>query len=301
VSVAVAMAGCASSTTVPTALSNSPAAPPARGASTAPVTATTQGATLSGCPSARRESQLPVLAHLADDPDDVAVDGAGDIWVTARAAHRITELSAHGAVLATVSDSGGPEGIAALPDGRFVVADQLSNALSILTPGETNVSPLQPLSNHTTNAGVDGISYDATNKRVLVPDSPNGTLLAYVVGGDTTVLRRALGRPVAATTDPLGDTYIGMENAPGVLVIAPNGTARSLGTFSQVDEVVYLNGLLYVADLAGTVDAIDPVSGRSAALVVAAPAPQGLAATTDGSLVLVDETTRVVATVAACR
>ena len=294
------MAGCSSAAPVSsgaavtsdTATSSSAPATSAPGASTA---------TLSGCPSAQRESQLPVLAHLAADPDDVVVDSSGNIWVTALAAHRITELSATGQVMSTVSDTGGPEGIVALPDGRFVVADQQSNALSIFTPGDKDVSALQVLTNHTANAGVDGIYYDATNKRLLVPDSPNGTLLSYVVGGVITELRHGLGRPVAATTDPSGDTYIGMENAPGVLVTAPNGTVRSLGSFQQVDEVVYLNGLLYVADLAGTVDAIDPASGRSATLVVDAPAPQGLAATRTGRLVLVDETTHVVATVAPCR
>ncbi len=68
-----------------------------------------------------------------------------------------------------------------------------------------------------------------------------------------------------------------------------------------MDEVVYLNGLLYVADLAGTVDAIDPVSGGWTALVTAAPAPQGLAATASGGLLLVDETTHVLATLTPCR
>jgi DNA-binding beta-propeller fold protein YncE len=121
------------------------------------------------------------------------------------------------------------------------------------------------------------------------------------VGGGTTVLRLGLGRPVTATADPAGTTYIGMENAPGVLAVAPTGTTRSLGSFSEVDEVVYLNGLLYVADLAGTVDAIDTATGRSVALVTAAPAPQGLAATPNGTLVLVDESTRVVAALGPCR
>jgi glucose/arabinose dehydrogenase len=294
------MAGCspAAPVTTDTPVRSAPATNSSAAPTSAPASAT---ATLNGCPSARRESQLPVLAHLDIAPDDVIVDSAGDIWVTALAAHRITELSAAGHVIATVGDAGGPEGIAALPDGRFVVADQQSNALSVFTPGDKTVSALVALTNHTANAGVDGIDYDAVNGRLLIPDSPNGTLLSYAVGGAITELRHGLGRPVAASTDPTGDTYIGMENPPGVLMTAPSGTARSLGSFQQVDEVVYLNGLLYVADLAGTVDAIDPASGRSATLVVAAPAPQGLAATAAGDLVLVDETTRLVAAVAPCR
>jgi sugar lactone lactonase YvrE len=241
------------------------------------------------------------IARITASPDDVTVDRAGNIWVTALDAHLINELSARGKVLATISDPGGPEGLLELPDGRLVVADQVANALGVFLPGDARVSRLLTLANHTANAGVDGIGYDAAHQRLLIPDSPNGDLLAYSIGGGTTVLRRGLGRPVAATTDPAGNVYIGMENAPGVLVVSPSGTARSLGSFSQVDEVVYLNGLVYIADLAGTVDAIDPATGQSKTLVTSAPAPQGLAATADGTLILVDETTHVVASLAPCR
>ena len=142
----------------------------------------------------------------------------------------------------------------------------------------------------------------ATSQTLLIPDSPNGALLGYSLAtGTTTILRRGLGRPVAATTDPAGNLYIGMENRPGVLVVSPTGATRSLGSFSQVDEVVYVDGLLYVADLGGTVNAIDPATGQSRPLVSPAPNPQGLASTADGTLILVDETTHLVATLTPCR
>ncbi len=299
-SVAFVLAGCTSS--APPAVSRTLAASVSPTvATTAPTSATGQPATLNGCPAARTEAQLTVLARVAASPDDVTVDRAGNIWVSALDARLITELSASGKLLATVSDPGGPEGIVELPDGRLAVADQVANALGVFRPGDVRVSRLLTLTNHTANAGVDGIGYDAAHQRLLVPDSPNGTLLAYAAGGATTVLRRGLGRPVAATTDPGGNMYIGMENVPGVLVVSPTGATRSLGSFSQVDEVVYVNGLLYVADLAGTVDAIDPVTGQSKRLVSPAPAPQGLAATADGTLILVDETTHVVAALTPCR
>jgi hypothetical protein len=300
VSMVIALVACASSP--PPAANQTPVAlgSPVI-ATTSPSVAIGQPATLAGCPPARTEAQLTVLAHITASPDDVTVDRAGNIWVAALDAHVITELSASGRLLATVSDPGGPEGIVELPDGRLVVADQQANALGVFNPGDARVSRLLTLTNHTANAGVDGIDYNAARQRLLIPDSPNGTLIAYTMGGGTTVLRRGLGRPVAATTDPGGNVYIGMENAPGVLVVSPTGATRSLGSFSQVDEVVYLNGLLYVADLAGTVDAIDPATGRSTPLVTAAPAPQGLAATAGGALILVDETTHVVAALTPCR
>ena len=121
------------------------------------------------------------------------------------------------------------------------------------------------------------------------------------MGGGVTEVAHGLGRPVAVTTDPAGDIYIGMENAPGVLAMTRNGATRSLGTFTQVDEVVFLNGLLYVADLGGTVAAVDPATGRTATLVTRAPAPQGLTATRSGGLLLADETAKVVVTLSACR
>jgi streptogramin lyase len=297
----VALAACSAPQQQPT--TGTPAATTSPPATTqAPPTATPRVATLAGCPPARPEAQLTDIAHITASPDDITVDRAGNIWVTALDAHLITELSASGNVLATVTDPGGPEGIVQIPDGRLVVADQQANALGVFNPGDARVSRLLTLTNHTANAGVDGLNYDAAHQRLLIPDSPNGALLGYSLAtGTTTVLRRGLGRPVAATTDPAGNIYVGMENAPGVLAVSPTGATRSLGSFSQVDEVVYIDGLLYVADLAGSVDAIDPTTGQSKALVTAAPAPQGLAATTSGTLILVDETTRLVAALTPCR
>lgn len=298
VATGLAVTGCTAPTPVTIPLPSASASP---AVATAPPPAAPRLATLAACPPARSEAQLTALAHITASPDDVTVDHAGNIWVTALDAHLITELSANGKLLATVSDPGGPEGIVDLPDGRFVVADQQANALGVFNPGDARVSRLLTLTNHTANAGVDGIYYDSANQRLLIPDSPNGTLLGYSLPtGTTTVLRRGLGRPVAATTDPTANTYIGMENRPGVLVVSPTGATRSLGSFSQVDEVLYLNGLLYVADLAGSVNAIDPATGQSRPLVTAAPNPQGLAATADGTLILVDETTHVVARLSPC-
>jgi streptogramin lyase len=99
---------------------------------------------LTGCPRPRSESQLPILAHITASPDDLTVDSAGNLWVSELAANLIAELSSSGQRLATVSDPGGPEGIAALPDGRLVVADQRSNARSIFRPGDVRVSPIAP-------------------------------------------------------------------------------------------------------------------------------------------------------------
>ena len=299
-STSIALAACSAPEQQPTTVT--PAAttlPPAT--TPEPATATPRLATLAACPPTRSEAQLTDLARITASPDDVTVDHRGNIWVTALDAHLITELSASGRVLATVSDPGGPEGIVELPDGRLVVADQQANALGVFNPGDARVSRLLNLTNRTANAGVDGIYYDSANQRLLIPDSPNGDLLGYSLTTRTsTVLRRGLGRPVTATTDPAGNTYIGMENRPGVLVVSPTGATRSLGSFAQVDEVVYLNGLLYVADLAGSVDAIDPITGQSKTLVTPAPNPQGLASTADGSLILVDETTHVVARLSPC-
>jgi hypothetical protein len=297
--IGLAVTGCTSPAPVSSPMPSVSASPAV--ATATPAAAIARPATLAGCPPTRSEAQLAVLAHITASPDDLTVDRAGNLWVTALDAHVITELSVSSNVIATLTDPGGPEGIVELPDGRLVVADQQANALGVFTPGDARVSRLLTLTNHTANAGIDGINYDSANQRLLIPDSPNGALLGYsLTTGTTTVLKRGLGRPVAATTDPAGNTYIGMENRPGVLVVSLAGATRSLGSFSQVDEVVYLNGLLYVADLAGSVDAIDPTTGQSKTLVTAAPDPQGLASTADGTLIVVDETTHVVAGLSSC-
>jgi sugar lactone lactonase YvrE len=141
------------------------------------------------------------------------------------------------------------------------------------------------------DAGVDGIALDTSGTRLLVPDSPHGTLYAYdFATRRKTLLTSFLGRAVAAAQ--MGNhIYIAVEGVPGLMIVAQNGgrANAAFGVFPQADDVIAANGLLYVTLIgAGELVAIDPVIGTRRVLVRDMREPQGLTQLPDGRLLVSD-------------
>jgi sugar lactone lactonase YvrE len=279
---------------------STPVAPPSATVAATPSPVASPVATLSSCAAPRDLGSLEVLHHFSVSPDDIAADAHGDLWATALAAGQLIELDASGAVLAVHRVAGGPEGVAV--DGADVyVAQQNLNAVRAVLPTDHQ---LVSLPNHTTNAGIDGIALDIAGNRLLIPDSPNGRLVAVGLAEPhaQAVLAGGLGRPVAAAVDGAGTTYVASESAPGLTAISAAGATRTLGHFTNLDEVVADHGLLYVTELdRRDVLAVDPVTGASVPVAVNLPSPQGLAVTSSGALAVIDATTNTLYVVPACR
>lgn len=312
-----------SASPTPSAVRSS-AGPSSTPAATASSTPSLPQVTLAGCGPPRDAHALQVVHTFAVSPDDIAVGDAGRLWVTAREANQLIGISASGGTdraVTTQTVSGGPEGVAS--DGStLLVAQQDRNAIAVVTPAPSSAShTLVSFPNPTSNAGIDGIAIDAAGHRLLVPDSPTGQLFAVSLAAPapaTTgpalpataasapssppqLLGSGLGRPVAAATDPAGNVYVASESTPGLSVISPSGAKRPLGHFTDLDEVVYHAGLLYVTELDHRdVLAVDPSSGASAAVSVNLPSPQGLAVTASGTLEIVDSITNTLYSMPAC-
>jgi len=242
-----------------------------------------------------------MIARLTGDPDDVSAAADGSIWVSDSDLNAVLHLSGGGAVLARIQVND-PEGSVVLPDGQLVVADQAGNRIVIaaLTPG-AQAKELAALPAAAGQLGVDGIGYDAAGAQLLVPDSPVGRLFSISpASGALTLLASGMGRIVDATIGPDGAIYAVAETARGLQrVPAGGGAAVQVGGLSDLDDVVALNGLLYVTDLSGSVWAVDPSSGGQRELVSHAAAPQGLVVL-GGRLVLVDETSRALSWLPPC-
>lgn len=234
--------------------------------------------------------------------DDVALAPDGTVWVASETGNVILHADASLHTLRTVTDRSGPEGIIVLGDGTLLVAEQNANRVVRFNPSTGSFTTFFTLTNRTANAGVDGLGIDPANARLLVPDSPNGTLIGVPLnGGSGTVLARGLGRPVAAWADQDGSVLVALENAPGIVRVDAAGHVTSIGHLDDLDEVIDHNGLLYVADLrGGTLRAVDPRTGADRVLVTATPQPQGLALRPDGSFLLADSTRAEIATVPSC-
>jgi hypothetical protein len=296
-----ALAACASAVThTPADGSPTPRAPatvttPATVATPTPAPTTT----LAACAAAVTRTALHVVHRFTVSPDDIAIDTSGRLWVSARGGDQLIGMNPDGSGVATVTVPGGPEGVAVASSGIYV-AQQNLNAIEEITPQRRQVITFP---NRTANAGIDGIAIGATSQTLLVPDSPDGTLLELSLIGSPSprVIATHLGRPVSAAAGPSGDIFVANESSPGLVVVTPAGAVRKLGGFTDLDEVVAFAGLLYVTELnRHDVVAVDPTSGASVPLALNLPAPQGLAVTANGTLEIVDATTDTLYSLPAC-
>ena len=277
------------STTAPTSASASPSASP-------------QG--LVSCPPAQPLTSLAVLARTDISPDDLLALPDGTVWLSDPDSGHIEHLAADGHVLTRTADSQAPEGMVTV-GGSIVLAEQTTNRLVRFTPPDTTRSTVLTLPSRGTAAGVDGIGLDVAGGRVLIPDSPHGTLLsANPDGGGVRTLATGLGRDVAAAVGPDGAIWVAVEGTRGLLrVPAAGGSATAVGgsALTQLDDVVVVGSLLYATSLTtNEVVAIDPTTGADRVLVTGGQSLQGLALLPDGRLALADSTSHLIATLTPC-
>lgn len=257
---------------------------------------------LGGCGTAVRFSTLPVLVRL-QNADDVSVAADGSIWVS-DATSVLEHLSTEGSLLQRIADTRAPEGIVVRPDGSLLVAEQRSDRVVLLQPSQPSLlRTVLQLNLPAGETGVDGIGYDPSIDAVLVPDSPNGTLLEKpVTGGTTTELASGLGRPVGVAMVEDGSFVVTAEDTTGLVRIPARGGAESaVPGVSDADDVVMSGPLAYVTSLgAHELLAVDLTTLRTRVLVTGVESPQGLAQLPDGKLLLTDSTTGTIVTVPGC-
>jgi hypothetical protein len=241
------------------------------------------------CPAPRSFSSLPLFAHVAK-ADDVMVDSNGNVWVSNVGGHDVTELSPAGPVLQVFADGQNPEGMVQLSSSTMALANQKSDQVVVfdMTTGQSTLwVQLTP-----NGLGVDGIGIEPG--MLLLPDAAQGNLdtvpLPPFSGGPKTIAT-GLGRPVDATPVGDGTLLVSVENAPGLDLVNPTtGTVTAAAHFASTDDVVFRNGIAYVADNGGgTMSAVTLSSGTVNTLVTGVKAAQGLAMRADGSFLVVDE------------
>jgi len=243
------------------------------------------------CPASRSFSSLPLFAHVKK-ADDVMVDSSGNVWVSNVGGNQVTELSPAGTVVHVFADQQNPEGMVQLSASTIAVANQQSDQVVVLD-ATTGTSTLWVQLTPNGNLGVDGLGMEPG--MLLLPDSAQGNLdtvpLPPFSGGPQTIAT-GLGRPVDATPVGDGTLLVSVENAPGLDLVNPTtGTVSPAAHFTSTDDVVYRNGIAYVADNGGgTMSAVTLSSGAVNTLVTGVKAAQGLAMRADGTFLIVDET-----------
>jgi serine/threonine-protein kinase len=177
--------------------------------------------------------------------------------------------------------------MAFLPDGSLIVAEQGRNRLTRYDFVAKTLAPFLELVNHTQNLGVDGILWGGSN--LIVPDSPNGTVLQVSADGKTVQqLASGLARPTGAWLEPTGDLLIADEYGNAVFRLHRDGAVEKVGNFSVPDDVVEdPNGNIFVATLGD--DAIHVLTATQDIILVSGlKDPQGIIFDTSGNLIVTD-------------
>lgn len=227
-------------------------------------------------------------------PDDLAAAPAGGVYFSDVHAGELGLLPAGGGTPALVArDLDVPEGIAVLPSGMLLVAEQGKNRILRVDPATGAAVPWMSLSNPTDLFGVDGIAL--AGAELLIPDSPMGTLLqqdgaAGGPSGEARPLAVGMRRPTGAA-EVGGTIYVADETGDALYAVPGGGGAlRPVAALPEPDDVsAGPGGTLLVTCLGdGTVRQVNAATGAEGIVLSGLGSPQGLAAV-GGAFAVADE------------
>ena len=233
--------------------------------------------------------QIIVLAENFLEPDDLVLAPDGSIYISDVTEGTIKAYTRDGQLNLILSGLSAPEGMAFLPDGSLVIAEQGNNRLIRYDFQSKTLLPFLDLPNRTNNLGVDGIIFDGTN--LIVPDSPNGTVLEVSVDGKTVrQLASGLVRPTGVWIEPDGNLLIADEYGNAVIRLRPDGSLEKIADFSIPDDVIEdPNGNIFVVTLGdNAIHLITAPDKEDIVLVNGLADPQGIIFDLDGNLIVTD-------------
>jgi len=172
-----------------------------------------------------------------------------------------------------------------------VIAEQGKNRLVRYDPVTRGLTLFLALRNTTGLTGVDGLAFDPTTQTLLVPDSPNGTILRLSLDGkETSVIARGLARPTGAFVEADGSILVVDENGNTLSRIGMGGSIQILAHLSTPDDVIEdHSGDIFVNTLGdGAIHEITGTGEHDTVLARGLLDPQGVIFDTAGNLIVAD-------------
>jgi trimeric autotransporter adhesin len=247
----------------------------------------------------------PATAAQLYSPSQIAVDSAGNWYVSDTSNNRIRMITAAG-VISTIAGTGdpaqlnSPRGIAIDASGNLYVADSGNNEVREITPAGAITSVASGLNNPLS------VAIDAQGS-IYIADSGNNRILQVTAAGTTNTFAKING-PLAVAVDASGDvmvadstqvwkvtsdptasplitSVIGGLTSPSGLAFASDGSLWIADTGANVVRQLSTTGVL--SAMAGTGTAGFSGDGSSA-LVAQLNAPAGIALGANGTLLVAD-------------
>jgi sugar lactone lactonase YvrE len=229
------------------------------------------------------------LAANLSEPDDLLLAPDGSILISDVKDGTIQQYGSDGQMHLVLSGLNEPEGMVLAPDGSLIIAEQGNNRLVRYDFSSKTLSPFLDLVNRTGNLGVDNIIRNGTN--LIVPDSPNGTVLEVSFDGRTVrQLASGLRRPTGAWVEADGNILLADENGNAILRLHTDGTLEKVADLSVPDDVIAdASGNVFVITLGDdAVHVIPAGTSQDVVLVGGLSSPQGMIFDLDGNLIVTD-------------
>jgi sugar lactone lactonase YvrE len=235
--------------------------------------------------------QTIVLADRLSNPDDLLLAPDGSIYLSDVGDGTVKRYTSAGGLQLVLTGLAVPEGMVILPDGSLIIAEQGKNRLVRYNLNTQTLTPFLDLTNTTGQEGVDGLAWDPYSQTIILPDSPNGTVLRVSPDGKTvTKVASGFARPTGAWVEPDGSILVVDENGNSLSRIHPDGTVEKLAVLSIPDDVIEdNNGNILVITLGdNAIHLISKNTGQDKILPVPVIGPQGIIFSADGNLVVTD-------------
>jgi sugar lactone lactonase YvrE len=176
-------------------------------------------------------------------PEGVAVDGAGNVYITDSQVDAVFKVTPGGVQTMVGSGFDYPVGVAVDGEGNVYVSDPFVDAVFKITPEGPQT---MVGSGYNTPAGV---AVDAAGN-VYVADTFDATVFKVTPGGTQTMVGSGLISPAGVAVDAAGDVYITDSATDTVYEVTPGGTQSAVSSGFDVPNGVAADGSgnLYVAD-----------------------------------------------------
>ena len=289
---AITIASCASNPQTQIAMSTfefTPSPQPSQTVTALPTITPTETPTFT--PTLNSKPALVVLAQNLPSPDDLLLAPNGSIYISDVQDQTIKEYTQDGNLQTLISGLSEPEGMVVLPDGSLIIAEQGTNRLARYNPTTKALSLFLALRNTTGQDGVDGIAYDSKTQTIIVPDSPNGTVLRVSLDGQSvSEIAHGFARPTGAWVEADGSILVVDENGNLLSWIHPNGDIEKLANLPTPDDVIEdNNGNIFVNTLGdGAIHLIAASTNHDTILVRGMLDPQGIIFDMGGNLIITD-------------
>jgi sugar lactone lactonase YvrE len=161
-------------------------------------------------------------------PAELALDGAGNLFLADEDNMRVVELPAGGGPLIEVLGSVGffPSGLALDGAGRLYISEIFDDAVIELTPGKSDITEI-PFTGLNQPAG---IAVDSDGNLFLADSQNNQVLELPATGGPQITVTKNVHTPENVAVDPFGNVYIadygGEYNRPRVVEVPARGGAQ---------------------------------------------------------------------------